>query len=130
MIGFGSLVNNYTNTTSYEKRKVGLHYDFNVKGLVGFEGLYSDVNPSSLNLLAVRPYVRPLIWTSIPIVRTFEIGTTVIKDKDQTKQPTQQTLPPPIHLLKMVLAHLELTWAWCFSIFLLFKLTFLRDTLN
>jgi hypothetical protein len=88
MIGFGSLINNYTNTASYEKRKVGIHYDFNVmRSLVGMEGLYSDVNPSSLNLFAVRPYVRPLIWTSIPIVRTLEIGSTVIKDKDQTKQP-------------------------------------------
>ena len=91
MIGFGSLINNYTNTTSYEKRKVGIHYDFNVRGLAGMEGLYSDVNVTSLNLLAVRPYVRPLIWTSVPIVRTLEIGTTFIKDKDQTKQPTSDS---------------------------------------
>lgn len=84
MIGFGGLVNNYTNTTSFEKRKVGLHYDFNVKGLVGIDGLYSDFNPGSLNLLAVRPYVRPLAWSGLPVVRTIEFGATIIKDKDQT----------------------------------------------
>lgn len=85
MIGFGGLVNNYTNTTSYEKRKVGLHFDFNVKkGLAGMEGLYSDFDPSSLNLLVLRPYSRPLIWTDIPIVRTLEVGATFVKDKDQT----------------------------------------------
>lgn len=85
MIGFGGLVNNYTNSTSFEKRKVGIHYDFNVKGLVGIDGLYSDFNFSSLNLLAVRPYIRPMAWSSIPIVKTFEIGTTFMKDNDQTK---------------------------------------------
>lgn len=85
MIGFGGLINNYSNTTSYEKRKVGLHYDLNImKGLIGIEGLYSDFDPTSLNLFAVRPYSRPLIWTTIPVVRTLEIGTTFIKDKDQT----------------------------------------------
>lgn len=87
MIGFGGLVNNYTNTTSYEKRKVGLHFDFNfMQGLGGVEGLYSDFDPSSLNLLAIRPYSRPLIWSDIPIIRTLEIGTTFIKDKDQTSR--------------------------------------------
>lgn len=87
MIGFGGLVNNYTNTTSYEKRKVGLHFDVNfMQGLGGIEGLYSDFDPVSLNLLAIRPYSRPLIWTDIPIVRTLEIGATFIKDKDQTSR--------------------------------------------
>lgn len=87
MIGFGSLVNNYTNTTSFEKRKVGLHYDFNVLGLAGIEGLYSDFDASSLNLLAVRPYVRPLAWTAIPVARTLEIGATLVRDNDQTRRP-------------------------------------------
>ncbi|CAD5246733.1 MULTISPECIES: hypothetical protein [unclassified Imperialibacter] len=91
MIGFGGLINNYTNTTSYEKRKLGLHYDLNFKGLFGLEGMYSDFDPASLNLLAVRPYVRPMAWTIIPIVRTLEIGATVIKDKDQTQRPTSDS---------------------------------------
>lgn len=84
MIGFGGLVNNYGNSISFEKRKIGIHYDFNYKGLAGLEGLYSDFDPSGLNLLVVRPYVRPLSWTGIPIIRSLEIGTTYLTDKDQT----------------------------------------------
>lgn len=91
MVGFGGLINNYTNSTSYEKRKVGLHYDFNVKGLAGIEGIYSDFDPSSLNLFAVRPYVRPFSQMPIPIVKTFEFGAVVIKDKDQTARPTSDS---------------------------------------
>lgn len=84
MLGYGGLINNYSNSTSYEKRKIGLHYDINVKGLVGIEGIYSDFDPSSLNLFAIRPYVRPLSKLYIPIVSSLEIGTTFLKDKDQT----------------------------------------------
>lgn len=85
MIGYGGLVNNYTNSTSYEKRKIGLHYDINIKGLAGIEGMYSDFDFSSLNLFVIRPYARPLSMLPIPIVSSLEIGTTFITDKDQTK---------------------------------------------
>lgn len=91
MIGFGGLINNYTNSTSYEKRKVGLHYDINVKGLAGIEGMYSDFDPNSFNLFAIRPYVRPLATTGIPIIKTFEIGSTIVRDKDQTQRPTSDS---------------------------------------
>lgn len=91
MIGFGGLVNNYSNAISFEKRKVGLHYDFNVKGIAGIEGMYSDFDASSLNLFVLRPYVRPLAKTGIPIINTFEIGTTFLKDNDQTKRPTSDS---------------------------------------
>lgn len=85
MVGYGGLINNYTNTTSFEKRKVGLHTDLNWRYLVGIEGLYSDFNPQSFNLFALRPYVRPLGMLSIPVINTLELGTTIIRDKDQTK---------------------------------------------
>ena len=91
MIGYGSLINNYTNSTSYEKRKVGLHYDINFEGMAGIEGMYSDFDPSGLNLFVLRPYVRPFSKMPIPIVKTFEIGATFIKDKDQTKRPTSDS---------------------------------------
>ncbi len=91
MIGFGGLINNYTNSTTYEKRKVGLHYDINVKGIAGLEGMYSDFDPTSFNLFAMRPYVRPLATTGIPIIKTFEIGSTFVKDKDQTARPTSDS---------------------------------------
>lgn len=83
-VGFGGLVNNYTNSTSLEKRKLGLHLDFNWRGLGGIEALYSDFDPASQNLLVIRPYARPLATTSIPILSTFEVGATFASDKDQT----------------------------------------------
>ncbi|MFY0605334.1 MAG: hypothetical protein JXR10_01380 [Cyclobacteriaceae bacterium] len=91
MVGFGGLINNYTNSTSFEKRKLGIHYDVNYKGFVGIEGLYSDFSPGSFNLFSIRPYVRPLIFTGIPIVKTFEIGATIVSDKDQTDIPTSDS---------------------------------------
>ncbi len=84
MIGYGGLMNNYSNSVSYEKRKIGAHFDFNVKGLAGMEGFYSDFDPSSFNLMAVRPYVRPLSWSALPIIETLEVGSTYISDHDQT----------------------------------------------
>lgn len=84
MIGFGGMVNNYSNTTSFEKRKVGLHFDANYKGYVGLEGMYSDFDPASQNLLVLRPYIRPLTFTDIPVVKTLEVGATLATDKDQT----------------------------------------------
>ena len=91
MIGFGGLVNNYTNSTSFEKRKIGLHYDINYKGFAGIEGMYSDFDPSSQNLLVLRPYVRPLAFTDIPVVKTLEVGATFVSDKDQTSIPTSDS---------------------------------------
>ncbi|MEL6562190.1 MAG: hypothetical protein AAFQ94_28650 [Bacteroidota bacterium] len=91
MIGFGGLVNNYSNAISFEKRKVGLHYDFNVKGIAGIEGMYSDFDASSLNLFVLRPYVRPLAKSGIPIINTFEIGATFLRDNDQTKRPVSDS---------------------------------------
>ena len=87
MIGYGGLVNQYTNTTSYEKRKVGSHIDLNYQGIFGIEGMYSDFDPASRNLLALRPYVRPLAKTGIPIARTIELGAAFVSDKDQTDIP-------------------------------------------
>lgn len=85
MVGYGSLINNYTNTTSFEKRKLGLHYDLNWRYLIGIEGLYSDFDPGSANLFAIRPYLRPLGWMDVPIINTLEIGTSIVRDNDQTK---------------------------------------------
>ncbi len=91
MIGFGGLVNNYTNSTSFEKRKLGIHYDINYKGMGGIEGMYSDFDPASTNLLVTRPYVRPVSFLNVPIVRTLELGATFVTDKDQTSISTSDT---------------------------------------
>ena len=84
MIGYGGLVNNYTNTTSYEKRKVGIHTDINYERFVGLELLYSDVNPQSFNLFTARPYIRPLSAFPLKIINTLEVGSSFVIDKDQT----------------------------------------------
>ena len=91
MIGFGGLVNNYSNTTSFEKRKVGLHFNVNFKGYAGLEGMYSDFDAASQNLMVVRPYIRPMAFTDIPVVRTLEFGATIASDRDQTKFPTSDS---------------------------------------
>ena len=68
-LGYGTLVNNYSNSPSFERRKFGINADVNFKGIVGVEGLYSDIKGA--NLLAVRPYIRPLRPTKIPIIKVW-----------------------------------------------------------
>lgn len=83
-IGYGSLLNNYSNSPSYEKRKVGLAYDIRIKKIFGIEGMYSDFNFDSFNLLAIRPYVRPFGTSGIPVLKTLDFGFTYVADKDKT----------------------------------------------
>ncbi len=89
MVGYGGLINNYSNSISSERTKTGFHLDINFnEGMFGIEAMYSDIDPKSVNLFAIRPYVRPLSKMSIPIIRTLEIGATYIGDKDQTERKT------------------------------------------
>lgn len=83
-LGFGMLLSDYDNSISFEKRKLGFEFDFVVKKKFGLEMIYSDLDLRSFNLLAVRPYYKPFGATSIPIVKTFEIGLGYATDHDQT----------------------------------------------
>lgn len=83
-LGFGILLNNYSNSISYEKRTVGLSFDLLFNEKYGIEGLYSDLNAKSLNLLALRPYYKPFGHLKIPIIRTLETGVSIVTDHDQT----------------------------------------------
>ena len=83
-LGFGMLMNNYSNSPSYEKRKIGLSFDVLIKERYGIEGIYSDFNRRSFTLLGLRPYYRPLGHTNIPILKTLEAGFSYVIDKDQT----------------------------------------------
>ncbi|PXX99169.1 hypothetical protein DF185_14930 [Marinifilum breve] len=85
-LGYGSLLNNYNNSPSFEKRKVGVSYDFRIKKVVGIEGLYSDFNLESFNLFAIRPYVRPFGASGIPVLKTLDFGISYISDKDRTNR--------------------------------------------
>ncbi|MEM6831512.1 MAG: hypothetical protein AAF551_13460, partial [Bacteroidota bacterium] len=91
MIGYGGLVNNYSNTTSFEKRKLGVHFDLNYSRTVGLEGMYSDFDLTSVNLLSVRPYVRPFASSSLPLMNSLELGATIVSDRDQTSFPNSDT---------------------------------------
>jgi hypothetical protein len=83
-LGFGLLLNNYNNSISYEKRKLGVEFDLVIKKVFGLEFLYSDIDVRSFNLMAIRPYYKPFGATSIPIIKTFEIGVGGVYDHDNT----------------------------------------------
>ncbi len=83
-LGYGLLVNNFTNSVSFEKRKVGIEWDLCIKNFIGIEGLYSDFNAASTNLLGLRPYIRPFGLGDIPVLKTVEIGASYVTDHDKT----------------------------------------------
>lgn len=83
-LGYGMLINNYSNSISVDKRKIGVDLDFCFGKMWGIEVLYSDVNVKSINMLGIRPYIRPLGLTGIPILKTFDIGVQYVTDRDQT----------------------------------------------
>ncbi|MFN8258201.1 MAG: hypothetical protein U0W24_21110 [Bacteroidales bacterium] len=91
-IGYGMLVDNYSNSISFEKRKLGASFDILIGNLVGIEGMYSDFDMSSFNLMAIRPYVKPFGRTRIPIIRTMDFGFTYVTDHDQTKIETDSSV--------------------------------------
>lgn len=83
-LGYGLLMNNYSNSVSFEKRKLGLSLDILINKMFGLEAIYSDFNFASLNTLALRPYVKPLANSGIPILKTLDVGFNFVTDKDQT----------------------------------------------
>lgn len=85
-LGYGTLINNYSNSPSFEFRKFGLNFDVNFKKLAGVEAVYSDIK--GFNLLGTRVYARPLFTTSIPIVKTIEFGGSYVVDKGSNADST------------------------------------------
>jgi hypothetical protein len=83
-LGYGMLINNYSNSISEDKRKIGLDFDYCYNNYLGVEILYSDFDTRSLNLLGVRPYIKPLSSTGIPILKTLDIGLQYVTDHDKT----------------------------------------------
>ncbi|MEA3451648.1 MAG: hypothetical protein U9Q83_07060 [Bacteroidota bacterium] len=83
-LGFGMILNDYNNSISFEKRKLGAEFDIVIKEKFGLEVIYSDLNFASLNLLGIRPYFKPFGATKIPIVKTIEIGAGFVTDHDKT----------------------------------------------
>ncbi|MDO3694113.1 hypothetical protein QVZ41_04505 [Wenyingzhuangia sp. chi5] len=86
-LGYGAMLGNYSNSVSFERRKVGLSADVTFKEIIGLEAIYSDLNfNGSQKLFAIRPYYRPFGQTSIPIVKTIEFGLSYASDKDDYEQ--------------------------------------------
>ena len=83
-LGYGMLINNYSNSISQDKRKIGIDLDYCYNDFIGLELLYSDVDIRSLNLLGIRPYIKPLSFTGIPIIKTLDIGVQYVTDRDNT----------------------------------------------
>jgi hypothetical protein len=83
-LGYGMLINNYSNSISVDKRKMGAELDYCYKDFLGIEVMYSDFNVKSFNLLGIRPYVKPLAFTGIPIIKTFDVGVQWVTDHDNT----------------------------------------------
>jgi hypothetical protein len=80
-LGYGLIMYNFTNAVSFEKRKIGANIDLNYDLRFGLEAVYSDFNRFSI--IGLRPYVRPLKTTDMPILKTTEFGVTYITDRDK-----------------------------------------------
>ncbi|MGY6649224.1 hypothetical protein [Wenyingzhuangia sp. IMCC45574] len=89
-LGYGAILGNYTNAVSFERRKVGVSADLLFKKKIGLEAIYSDLNfDGSMKLLAVRPYYKPFGAMEIPIVNTIEFGVSLVTDKDDFEEVTE-----------------------------------------
>ncbi|PWG05437.1 hypothetical protein [Polaribacter aquimarinus] len=92
-LGFGSLIGNYTNATSFERRKVGISASILIKKIAGLEIIYSDLNfDGSSKMLGLRPFVKPFGRTEIPIIKTIEIGASFVSDNDDYQEEGAQQI--------------------------------------
>ena len=96
-LGYGLLLDNYLNSRSYERRKVGVSLDILIKKVFGLEIIYGDANLESLSLLALRPYLRPLANKDIPILKTLEFGFSFIQDNDATVEKANNIDIGPVY---------------------------------
>ncbi|MBL7960454.1 hypothetical protein JNL27_09485 [bacterium] len=80
-LGYGLIMYNFTNAVSFDKRKIGANIDLNYDLRFGLEAVYSDFNRFAV--FGMRPYVRPLKTTDMPILKTTEFGVTYITDRDK-----------------------------------------------
>ena len=79
-LGHGFLVNYYSNSPSYDDRKIGVALDADF-GSFGFESFANNV--ARAEVLGGRVYWRPLRATvGLPIIKNFELGATYVTDTD------------------------------------------------
>ena len=86
-LGYGSLIGNYTNATSFERRKIGVSASILIQKTFGIEVIYSDLNfKGSTKLFGLRPFIKPFGQSEIPIIETMEIGASSVSDHDDYQE--------------------------------------------
>ncbi len=120
-LGYGLLVNNYSNAVSFERRKFGITFDVLIRRKYGLEGFYSDLHLASFTLLGLRPYFRPLGETNIPIINTLEFGVAFVTDRDKNPVRKFATGAIPYQMVSQGMS------AWSFDVgFDLVNTSFMR----
>lgn len=76
-IGHGTIIHNYSNAIDFDRIRMGLESELNLK-IVGGEFITSQVFEKPI--LGFRPYGRPLKIFQIPIISGIEIGATYVVD--------------------------------------------------
>lgn len=82
-LGNGFIMANYANTLFLpEKRIFGLSFDldgslFNFP-LIGMESFVGNL--AQFDVMGIRPFVRPLIFTELPIINNLQLGATLAVD--------------------------------------------------
>jgi hypothetical protein len=84
-LGNGFIMGNYANTLFLpEKRIFGLSFDFDGTLLdfpyLGVESFIANL--AQYDVMGIRPYVRPLAFTDIPILQNLQLGATLALDTD------------------------------------------------
>ncbi len=93
-LGHGSLINQYNNSPSIDKRSIGLALDLDFDKF-GFESIYSDFSQGSV--LGFRGYARPLQFTtlaSIPVLGKMEVGASFASDFNEYAGVTSGYIDP------------------------------------
>lgn len=93
-VGHGSIIGAYNNSPSFDTRKIGLQVNFNADNY-GIQTLYGNFGQAGV--VGVRPYVRPLKFTSladVPILGGLEVGGTYAADFDKYANVTSINFYP------------------------------------
>ncbi|MGE5680817.1 MAG: hypothetical protein ACM34K_08045 [Bacillota bacterium] len=79
-LGHGSIMYMYNNSPSYDVRKIGLEFDWDMDK-IGFESVYGNFGESGL--AGLRGFVRPFKFTElseVPVISNFELGASFVED--------------------------------------------------
>jgi len=90
-IGHGLLMYNYSNSISYDNRKVGLEFDMKFDSW-GFETMTS--NFFGAELFGGRFYYLPLSESGIPLIRSLEFGSSFVTDLSEDGRKLQNGSQP------------------------------------